>query len=223
MPSVISMNLFPIPEVGMSVQWFPRANNTRKEAARAATITQVGPQGRVSLTMFSKGVGPRSIKEVRHVLDPIHKRKPDTTMQNGGWDFIPGAGNDWRSYKPEITNLAKHLSLQLPEVEDPEENDLRQTVIEMFSQGSSVEQIAAALDEPRERIKPIVDELLSAQEVITDDKKTITLEDAKKMVDDAVAEALSKAAVDSKPKGTRRSRTEKAAAPVSPETENVLS
>lgn len=209
MPSILTMKLFPSPPVGFPVVWYPQAQSDRKELGRAAIVTHSGTEGRISLTAFPKGTAMRAHRDVRHVIDPIHKRKTETTMRNGGWDFI--AGFDQTLYRPEIVDLEFHLRLSIAEGNNVADDQLRENVMVLFSQSYTIEQIAGRLQEPLEKVEAVVKEILGARSLPPETK---TLE---QLVEEAVAKALAPKEKPTTSRGRGKSSS------VSPKKEEVLS
>lgn len=79
----------PTPEIGQTVQWFPKADVTN--GARSAIVTSIEAPGRVSITIWAKNGEVIFLEGVRHLSDDIHTKNPhnQTTENYGGWDFIP--------------------------------------------------------------------------------------------------------------------------------------
>jgi hypothetical protein len=190
------MRLFPTPPVGFPVIWFPQANCHRKELGKAGFVTMSGSEGRVSITVFPKGGSMRSQRDCRHVLDPIHKRRTESTIKNGGWDFVPGL--DYKLYRPEIVDLEEHLRLVIGDGANPAEGKLMERILTMFSEGHTTAQIAVALHEPKDSVAHIVKTILDLKDE-EQESNLITKEQAEQMVQKAVKEAVEKALINVNP------------------------
>jgi hypothetical protein len=82
------------PPIGTIVHWFPRANPDDIASMAPGIITAIEGPGIVSMTVFRRAASPLFIYGARHVSDPFHIDKRESTMRNGGWDFIP-------AYRPD--------------------------------------------------------------------------------------------------------------------------
>ncbi len=139
MPAVMIMKRFPQVPVPFLVTWYPYANT--KEQGRAAVVTHSGQNGEVFLTVFDKGGSIRNLRNVKHVWDPIHARRKETTMKQGGWDYTPGFGHNL--YRPDIEDLADFMRLSIGDMGSAEANYDAERVLEMHGQGYTPEQIAS--------------------------------------------------------------------------------
>lgn len=78
------------PPVGTIVQWFPHADVTVEPVSVASGIvTSVEGPGIVSLTLFKRNSAPLYLQGCRHVTDPFHEGRRESTQRSGGWDFLP--------------------------------------------------------------------------------------------------------------------------------------
>lgn len=84
------MHTFRNPPIGSTVQWFPYAEaTTPQNQVTAAIVTGHEGPGILAMTLFGRNHNPRFMFGVRHNSDPFHKDKRETTIKNGGWDFLP--------------------------------------------------------------------------------------------------------------------------------------
>lgn len=105
------MQAFESPPVGTVVQWFPQAD---VEAGRnpamgqsptvsAAIVTAVEGPGIVALNVMRRNSSIQYVQGCRHVTDPFHVKRGESTMRNGGWDFVPPyAGPSGRDYSGSV-------------------------------------------------------------------------------------------------------------------------
>jgi hypothetical protein len=96
------------PPVGTIVQWFPHADVTVESSGIAAgMITSVDGPGIISLTLYKRNSAPIYLQGVRHVTDPFHENRRESTQKSGGWDFVPAYEPDrWppaRRSEPRMT------------------------------------------------------------------------------------------------------------------------
>lgn len=84
------MQLFRNPPIGTTVQWFPYADTeTPQDKVTAGIVTGHEGPGILAMTLFGRNQNPRFMFGVRHNSDPFHKDRRETTIKNGGWDFLP--------------------------------------------------------------------------------------------------------------------------------------
>ena len=183
MPEVIAMSLFPQPPVGFPVVWYPQANAVKKNAKQAAVVTSSGEKGRVCLTVFGKASMPRPINDCTHVICPTHKKRPMTTLRNGGWDFVEGMGPEM--YFPPCKDLEQYLRLVVPHGQTQEEDRLRQRVLSLYGQRLELKEISQKLGIEMDEVSQIVKELIGGCHGLSESEETefITKEEAAKLVE----------------------------------------
>ena len=93
MPTVISMNKFPMPPIGLPVVWYDAAHKLEgQEVAALVCGVSSGGKGVVNIRTFPWRQREGFYQDSHHVTDPIHQRNANTTFRSGGWDFLPNLG-----------------------------------------------------------------------------------------------------------------------------------